>query len=59
MESKVCGKPNMIAFSSTSDILDTTISNIRRIVGKIEEVDLKNFDLRGATTKRAFRINVK
>lgn len=59
MESKVCGKPNTIAFSSTSEISDTTMSNIRRIVGKIEEVDLKKFDLRGATIKRAFKINVK
>ena len=57
MESKVAGKGGTIAFCSTKPI--GNYMGPLRAIGKVFEVNLKEYDLRGATIEKAYKMKVK
>lgn len=57
MESKVAGKGGTIAFSSIKPI--GNYMGQLRAIGKVFEVNLKDYDLRGATIEKAYKMKVK
>ena len=57
MESKVAGKGGTIAFCSTKPI--GNYMGPLRAIGKVFEVKLANYDLRGATIEKAYKMKVK
>lgn len=57
MESKVAGKSGTIAFSSTKPI--GNYMGVLRSIGKVFEVNLKEYDLRGASIEKAYKMKVK
>lgn len=59
MESKVAGEGGTVAFSSLNPVSDNLIKKFENTIGDIEEVNLDNYDLRGASVKRAFKLKVK
>jgi class 3 adenylate cyclase len=63
MESKIAGdvqgEGGKLVFSSIDDIKESELSIIEKEIGKVEEVDLEKYDLRGALTKQAFKIKIK
>ena len=58
MESKVAGKSGYVAFSSIEPISKNRLQNLKSI-GEVEEVNLKNIELKGAKTEAAYKIKVK
>lgn len=59
MESKVAGEAGVVAFSSIGEISKNQLTSINNEIGKIIKVDLSKYDLRGASTKNAYKIKVK
>lgn len=60
MESKVAGEGGVVAFSKTGgNISSNQLNSISKEVGKVIKVDLSKYDLRGASTKDAYKIKVK
>lgn len=57
MESKVAGKGGTIAFCSTKPI--GNYMGVLRSIGKVFEVNLKEYDLRGASIEKAYKMKVK
>jgi class 3 adenylate cyclase len=58
MESKIAQEPNFIAFSSIKPIDRNEMLKIKSEIGKINNIDLSNFDLRGASVEKAYRIKI-
>jgi class 3 adenylate cyclase len=59
MESKIAGEGGKLAFSSIDGVTKNELSIIEKEIGKTEEVDLEKYDLKGASTKQAFKIKIK
>ena len=59
MESKVAGEAGVVAFTSMKDLSSNQLNNINSKIGKVMSVDLSQYDLRGATATKAYRIKVK
>ena len=59
MESKVAGEAGVVAFTSMKDLSSNQLNNINSKIGKVMSVDLSEYDLRGATAKKAYRIKLK
>lgn len=57
MESKVAGKGGTIAFCSTKPI--GNYMGVLRSIGKVFEVNLKEYYLRGASIEKAYKMKVK
>jgi class 3 adenylate cyclase len=57
MESKVAGEGGTIAFCSLSPIENKL--GVLKPLGKIIDVDLSQYDLRGATVQKAYKMRVK
>ena len=53
MESKVAGEAGVVAFTSMKDLSSNQLNNINSKIGKVMSVDLSEYDLRGATAKKA------
>ena len=59
MESKVAGEAGVVAFTSMKDLGSNQLSSINKNIGKVTSVDLSQYDLRGASAKKAYKIKVK
>ena len=59
MESKVAGEAGMVAFSSIGELTKNQLNSINSEIGKVMKVDLSKYDLRGASTKNAYKIKIK
>ena len=59
MESKVAGEAGVVAFTSMKDLSSNQLNNINSKIGKVMSVDLSQYDLRGASAKKAYKIKVK
>jgi class 3 adenylate cyclase len=59
MESKIAGEAGYIAFTSIEPMSKNIIDGYSRTIGQVLDVDLSNFDLKGAKTESAYRIKVK
>lgn len=57
MESKVAGKGGTMAFCSTKPI--GNYMGVLRSIGKVFEVNLKEYELRGATIEKAYKMKIK
>lgn len=59
MESKVAGEAGVVAFTSMKDLGSNQLNSINKNIGKVTSVDLSQYDLRGASAKKAYKIKVK
>ena len=57
MESKIATEGH-IAFSSTKQITENTLSRYKKL-GELYEVNIKQYDLRGASINTAYTIKIK
>jgi class 3 adenylate cyclase len=55
----VKGVGRKIAFSSISGVSEKELNSFKKEIGEVEEVNLKNYNLKGATTKQAFLMKIK